>query len=316
MWLVRHRIFIYVLVSVITLSSTAAITFWGLRPSIEFTGGSLLEVSYGVGRPEKTSVEEKLSPLSLGEYSLRASGESGYILRTRTLSAEEYATVESTLRGAASGGEMTLVRTALVGPMIGSELKSKAGVAIVIVVILIGLYVAFAFREVSRPISSWWYGLITILVLVHDVLVPAGVYAAAGHFWGAEVDVLFVTALLTILGYSVNDTIVVFDRIREHLRINEADRREEPFENLVGRAIYATLGRSFNTSFTVLLVVLALLFLGGDTTRFFSLTLAAGVIAGTYSSIALASPLLVSVYHAQKKNHSKEENKEKNKGKK
>lgn len=316
MWLVRHRIFIYILVSTITLSSVAAIAFWGLRPSIEFTGGSLLEVSYSAERPEKASVEEKLAPLALGEYSLRTSGENGYIVRTRALSAEEHAIAENALREARTSGEMTLIRSALVGPVIGSELKSKAAVAIVIVVILIGLYVAFAFRKVSRPISSWWYGFITIFVLVHDVLVPAGVYAAAGHFLGAEVDVLFVTALLTILGYSVNDTIVVFDRIREHLRINEAERTTEPFDALVGRAIYATLGRSFNTSFTVLLVVLALLFLGGETTRFFSLTLAAGVVAGTYSSIALASPLLVSVYNAQKKNHSEEEGKEKSKGKK
>lgn len=316
MWLVRNRILIYISVCVITLSALAAILFWGLRPSIEFTGGSLLEVSYSTERPEKASVEEKLMPLALGEYSLRTSGESGYILRTRALSAEEHIQAENALREATEGGEMTLIRSALVGPVIGSELKSKAGVAVALVVILIGLYVAFAFREVSRPISSWWYGLITIFVLVHDVLVPAGVYAVAGHFLGAEVDVLFVTALLTILGYSVNDTIVVFDRIREHLRINEAEKIEEPFDALVGRAIYATLARSFNTSFTVLLVVLALLFLGGETTRFFSLTLAAGVIAGTYSSIALASPLLVSVYNMQKKNHFKEGNREKNKGKK
>lgn len=301
MWLVKHRSLIYCLVGIITLGSVGAITLWGLHPSIEFTGGSLMEMSYPNGRPDKAVVETVLAPLALGTYSLRTSGPDGYLLRTRALTPEESSTVEKTMRSASSGNTGTLVRTALVGPTIGTELKNKAGVAVMVVVLLIGLYVAFAFRQVSRPVSSWWYGFITIFVLAHDVLVPAGVYAAAGHFLGAEVDVLFVTALLTILGYSVNDTIVVFDRIREHLRVNEATHANEPFETLVGRAIHATLGRSFNTSFTVLLVVLALLFLGGETTRFFALVLAAGVVAGTYSSIVLASPLLVSVHRFQEK---------------
>ena len=155
------------------------------------------------------------------------------------------------------------------------------------------LYIAWAFRKVSKPVTSWAYGVAVILILVHDLLVPAGFYAVLAHFTGAQIDTLFVVALLAILGYSVNDTIVIFDRVREHLAKNEKVGANQSFDEVVGRSITETLGRSINTSLTVVLALVALALFGSPVTLNFSLVLLAGVIAGTYSSILLAAPLLV-----------------------
>jgi preprotein translocase subunit SecF len=155
------------------------------------------------------------------------------------------------------------------------------------------LYIAWAFRKVSKPVSSWAYGFSVIVILIHDLLIPAGLYAIIAHFTGAQIDTLFVVALLAILGYSVNDTIVIFDRVREHLEKNEKTGQKQLFSEVVGRSITETLGRSINTSLTVVLALAALAFFGSPMTVHFALVLLAGVIAGTYSSILLAAPLLV-----------------------
>jgi preprotein translocase subunit SecF len=180
-----------------------------------------------------------------------------------------------------------------VGPILGKELRDKAFFAIAVVVLIIIFFIAFAFRKVSKPVSSWKYGTIAIVVLVHDIMLPVGLFAIMGHFFGAEVDGLFVMALLAILGYSINDTIVVFDRIRENLKYNADSNTHEDFEFTVGKSLNQTYVRSFNTSLTTSLTLLALFFFGSESTHYFSLTLLAGVIAGTYSSIFLAAPMLV-----------------------
>jgi len=162
-----------------------------------------------------------------------------------------------------------------------------------LVLLAIVLFVAFAFRKVSKPISSWVYGLVTILALTHDVLIPTGVFAFLGHFYGFEVDTLFVTALLVILGFSVHDTIVVFDRIRENLHKNEEDRDKKDFETIVGESINQTFVRSINTSLTTLFAIFMLYILGPDSIKNFSLALLIGITAGTYSSIFIGSTLLV-----------------------
>ena len=162
----------------------------------------------------------------------------------------------------------------------------------ILVMIMIVLYIAFAFRKVSKPISSFYYGLMAVVALIHDVTLPAGVFAFLGHYYGVEVDTLFVTALLTVLGFSVHDTIVVFDRIRENLKDGG---NKNDFEKVVGSSVNQTIGRSINTSLTVILVLLAMFFLGGESTKYFSLALLIGVAIGTYSSIFLASPLLVTI---------------------
>jgi len=188
------------------------------------------------------------------------------------------------------GGAENLIqkRFNTIGPAIGEELKQKAYIAMGIVVLAIILFIAFAFRKVSEPVSSWKYGFVAILALMHDIIIPTGVFALLGLFTGAEVDILFVTALLAILGFSVNDTIVVFDRIRENLMLNKERNKNENFAETVGHSLEQTFARSINTSLTTLLVLLTLLFVGGESTKYFALTLVIGVIAGTYSSIFLA----------------------------
>lgn len=191
-------------------------------------------------------------------------------------------------------------RFSAIGPTVGSQLATNAVWGILAVVIAIILFVTFAFRKVSEPVSSWVYGSTAIVALIHDILLPTGVFAVLGYTMGAQVDLLFVMALLAILGFSVNDTIVVFDRIRENLREGYEGSEEDTFAETVGLSLEQTYARSINTSLTTLVVLAALFLLGGESTELFSLTLLIGVIAGTYSSIFLASPLLVKIRQWQK----------------
>lgn len=270
--------------------SLAALGLWGLKPGIDLAGGSLLQVSYPAGRPPVGMVHTAVDGLGLGEVRVQGTGEFDYVLRQRDLGNEERTILLQSLR---TLGEMKEVQFTSIGPSIGAELLQKAWIAITLVVVLIILFIAFAFRHVSKPIASWKYGVVTIITLLHDIIIPAGLFALLGFVMGAEVDALFIVALLTILGISINDTIVVFDRIRENLRLNEERRKREEFGDVVGKSITQTITRSINTSVTVIIVLVALYFLGPVATKAFALTLIVGMIAGTYSSIFLASPLLV-----------------------
>jgi preprotein translocase subunit SecF len=179
-----------------------------------------------------------------------------------------------------------------IGPSVGASLRKNAIIAIILVIIGISLYIAYAFRKTSRPVSSWKYGWITLLSLFHDVSIPAGLLAVLGRFLNVEIDTNFIVALLVVMGFSVHDTIVVFDRIRENLLLN---RGKEKFEKIVNNSINQTLARSINTSFTLILVLIALYFVGPSDLKFFVLTLLVGVTTGIYSSIFIASPALVVV---------------------
>jgi len=298
--------------AVILLASIAIVATLGLNLGIDFTGGALTEIAYNE-KPDKATLESKLNQLDLGGYSLREAvddtGRTGYMLRTRDLSETERVAVEDIMTGEIEGAEIT--RFTSIGPVIGQELRGKATKAIIAVSLIIILYVAFAFRGVSYPVGSWMYGSITILALIHDVLVPTAVMSLLGYFMGVEVDVLFVMALLAVLGYSVNDTIVVFDRVRENLlqyrqekkrtvTVDGGLQREEidykltkPIAEIVGLSVSQTLMRSINTSVTTLLALVALYVLGGAVTQIFALILVVGVVAGTFSSICLANPLLI-----------------------
>lgn len=290
---------IFFIISAVTVSiSLLTVIIWGLNYGIDFTGGSLTEVSYPDGRPGKEEVEEHLGALSIGGFSLRESNERGYILRTRDLTEEERVAVQNAL--ALNGSvSMEQERFNSIGPIIGEELRNKAFIAVGVVVVAIIFFIAFAFRKVSRPVSSWKYGLIAIIALLHDIIIPIGLFAVLGVFLGAEVDVLFIMALLAILGYSVNDTIVVFDRVRENLRDNEERNMREDFATTVGKSLNQTYVRSVNTSLTTMFVLVTLFILGAPATQYFALTLLVGVIAGTYSSIFLATPLLVALNDRQ-----------------
>ncbi len=284
--------YFFILPAVLTILSLAALATWGLKPGIDLVGGSLLQVEYPAGRPPVEMVRTAVSnaKIGLGEVRVQPSGDYGYILRQRDLTIEEKNVLLQPLRNM---GEMEEVQFTSIGPSLGAELMRKAWIAIALVVLCIIAFIAFAFRGVSKPVASWKYGVVAIITLLHDIIVPVGLFALLGYTHGAEVDALFIVALLTILGISINDTIVVFDRIRENLRLNNEKGRHESFEHVVGHSIMQTLARSINTSLTVVIVLAALYFVGPLATQNFALTLIVGMIAGTYSSIFLASPLLV-----------------------
>ena len=269
-----------------------AIGFFGLPLSIDFTGGSLVEVEYQTVRPDLLTLKEQVSVVPLGEVSLRESGERGVVLRSRTLSPEEHDAVIAAL---SQGGANPVIelRSNSVGPSMGSELAIKALYAIGAVILTIMLYIAWAFRKVSKPVPSWGYGIIVVLMLMIDIIVPTGFYAILAHYTGAQVDVLFVVALLALLGYCVNDVIVIFDRIREHLKLNDEKNIKEDFEVTIGKSIDETMGRSINTALTVVLALLAIIFWGPEVTRNFALTILVGVVIGTFSSICRSAPLLI-----------------------
>ncbi len=299
MFVIRHKIFFFALSGILVLASLFAIGYWGLRPGVDFTGGTILQVRYAEITPAPEELEMLLTEAGFEVSNVRT-GDNGLIVRMETLEEGDRDTIQGLLASGATTSSATIERLSSVGPSVGEELRRKTIVAIVLVVIMIILYIAFTFRKVSKPISSWTYGFVAIVTLLHDIIIPAGVFAVLGYFSGLEADTLFVVALLTILGLSVNDTIVVFDRIRENLRIHQERNTKEEFSLTVGKSLEQTYVRSFNTSFTVILVLLVLFFLGGPTIHSFMLTLLVGQVAGTYSSIFIASPLLVAIANQKK----------------
>lgn len=288
--IVTHRTVYFWITGLILAGALCAIVFFGLPLDIEFTGGSLMQVSYQSGRPELAVIQEQVATIPLGTVSVRAVGSDAVSIRTRTMTPEEHTAVLAVLSRNASTTEAAYTS---VGPTLGGQFASKALWALIAVALAIVLYIAFAFRKVSRPVPSWGYGLAVIACLIHDLIIPAGFFAILAHFTNVQVDALFVTALLALLGYSVNDTIIIFDRVREHLAYNEKTRITESFEQTVGKSITETITRSINTSLTVVLALLALALFGAAATRMFALVILVGVIAGTYSSILLAAPLLI-----------------------
>ena len=298
MWIIKNRVAFYILSGLLLGLSVLALAIWGVKPGVDFSGGSVLEVNFTENNPGKTVVVEKIDSLKLdlGDYSVRETGNSGYIVRLKSIDEAEKGQIVGSLE---TLGKMEEKRFNTIGPVLGAELRNKAIMSFVLVLILITLFIAYAFRHVSKPVSSWKYGYVAILTLLHDMLIPIGVFSVMGHFYGVEVDTLFIVAILVILGYSINDTIIVFDRIRENLSKVRDDERNEKFEEVVGAGLKQTIGRSVNTSFTTLLSLLAIYFIGGEVTKYFALALIIGVIAGAYSSIFFASPVLVSIKNRQ-----------------
>ncbi len=246
-----------------------------------------MEIEWKAEAPANAVIKDNFSKLEMGEVFLQSTGEKGLMLRFKDVDEAGYQKVFDSLKKA---GELEEKRFDSVGPVIGQELKNRAYSAILLVLVLIVLYIAFAFRKVSRPIASWKYGLAAVIALFHDIFIPAGIFSILGHFKGVEIDLLFVTGLLTILGFSVHDTIVVFDRIRENLRRGTGNG----FEDTVNLSINQTITRSINTSLTVFFTLLAIFIFGGESTKYFALLLMIGIFFGTYSSIFVASSLLVS----------------------
>jgi preprotein translocase subunit SecF len=310
---------------VLVAVSIVFLLMWGLKFGIDFTGGSLLEVKFLENRPSVTEVNSALADLNLGSLVTQPVDENGMIFRFQNIDEDIHQEVLKRLRELVASDEQrgenmevtetqnepdeTLevdsntesdqedslaiasveeLRFDAVGPSIGSELKKKSVSAIFIVLIAMIAYIAWAFRFVSKPVASWKYGLAATIALFHDVIITMGVFSFLGYFYNVEISTAFVAAILTVLGYSVNDTIIVFDRIRENL-----PKSDENFEDTVNISVNQSISRSINTSFTTLIVLLSIFFFGGETIRDFVLALAVGISIGTYSSIFLASPILV-----------------------
>lgn len=291
---------IWLAISLITgIISLGLVITWGLKPGIDFTGGSLMELNFSESRPETMAVNKILENLDYKNNVVQNSGEQSLIIRTGFVPEEKHQEILKEIR-AQYETENNIVREErfeTIGASISQQLRQRALWAIILVSLGIIAYVAYAFRKVSKPIASWKYGLLAIVALLHDLFLVMGVFAILGRYLGVEVDTAFVVALLTVLGYSVNDTIVVYDRIRENL----LKRTSEEFGDVVNNGLNQTLARSINTTITTLFPLVALYFLGGATIHNFILALIIGVASGAYSSIFIASPLLVMVEKWQRR---------------
>ena len=303
MFIIKHKkIFISISI-VLVLLSVASLFIFGLRVGIDFNGGALTEVVYKVslptgqaGRPAQSDLDTAFKALDLGSVLIQPTGELGYIVKSLDLNEAQHILLLKTL---SQDGESPLEEKNFnsIGPSVGRELTRKAIIAIVLVSLGIIFFIAFAFRKVSKPVSSWKYGLMAVVSLLHDVIIPIGLFTLLSYFYGAEIDTLFVVAALTILGLSVSDTIVIFDRIRENLK----DKTGISFSEIVGKSLDQSYMRSIFTSLTVIIVLLSLFFFGPESKKYFALMLTAGMFFGTYSSIFLASPLLVLVEEWQER---------------
>ncbi len=282
---------------ILIVASVIAVAIWGLKFGIDFTGGSIQEIQWNIARPDSAAVSAIYKEHGVSSIEIQNSGTSESYARFQNIDENKHAEILNALRekfaDAKTSADKVLTEKSFssIGPSVGGEMQKKSLYAMVMVLLAIVIYIAWAFRKVSRPVASWKYGIAAVIALLHDVFIPIGVFSVLGHYLGYEINILFVTALLTVLGFSVHDTIVVFDRIRENLL-----KRNGEFEEIVNYSVTQTMARSINTSLTVMIVLLAVYFFGGVSVRNFVLTLIIGVFFGTYSSIFIASPVLV-VWH-------------------
>jgi preprotein translocase subunit SecF len=270
--------------------AVASIAIFGFRLGIDFVGGTLWQVEFNESDVTKESLTTTFEETIGAEDFIiteQGGGES-FFVRLKEISEDQHQEYKTALES--EYGELTELRFETIGASIGREVRSRAITAFVLVLIIISFYIAFVFRKVSKPVNSWKYGLITLVTLFHDAIIPAGLIAFLGTVSSAEVDTNFIVAILVVIGFSVHDTIVVFDRVREHLK--DEKKQHVTFEALVNESVNETFARSLNTSITLVLVLVALLYLGSSTLFYFILTILVGTLVGTYSSIFLASPLL------------------------
>ncbi len=289
---IKYKNIYYWISGTFCLLSLLAVIFLGLVPGIEFSGGSVIEVEYAQERPTTEEVVKKLEVAGLHEVNVQPLGESGFLIKVRESEEQVY----EVMTGALDSAEVRQFEA--IGPTVGSELKRKAVMAIVISSVLVIFYISIIFQQKSGSVNSLKYGVIaTGIAFFHDILILTGIFAVLGYFYGVPVTVPIVVAFLTTLGYSLNDTVVIFDRIRENLRLKEKDREEKSsrgeLEVVVNKSLNEILGRSLSTSLTTLLVLFSLMFFVGGDIYYFTLALIMGVALGTYSSIFLAGPLVL-----------------------
>lgn len=301
MFIVKNRIAFYILSTILIGSSLFAYFNYGLNYGIDFTGGSSVEIQPIATSTTVTQAEaKKVLDQTFEGAVVRPYGEFGFIIKTKDVIDSKDVSFSTKLNSVLPTHKIERVDT--IGPTLGAELKQKSITSIVLVLIAIVLFITFAFRQVSGVVPSWKYGAAAIVALFHDVIIPVGFFSAMNHFTGGyEIDALFITALLVVLGFSIHDTIVVFDRVRENLRVV----KNKSFEEVVGISVSETFVRSINTSLTTILALIAVYVWGPDTTHHFALALIIGIAAGTYSSIFVGSNLLVSMAGSVKKGKSK-----------
>lgn len=286
MGIVKLRYLWYTISAVLIVGSVIVVAAYGLRFGIDFTGGSLLSLRFEE-RPTSVEIERSLDGIDIGSMRIQPVGETDVNIRSKVLDEATHQAAVARLNE--TFGNVVELRFDAIGPAIGAELRSKSMQALGIAFLAILAYIAYAFRRVSAPVKNWKYGIVTLVAAIHDVIVPIGVFAVLGLVANVEVDTAFVVAILTVLGYSINDTIVVLDRVRENIH-----KMSGSFAEIVNTSLKQTIVRSLNTSITTLFALVAVYFFGGDTLKPFALALIIGIVAGTYSSIFIASPLLVS----------------------
>lgn len=284
--LMRFKLVYFILSLLIILPGLYFLVTSGLKLGIDFTGGALLEYKFE-RQIDLNELKQQVSSQGVEIGQITPAANNTYIMRTQQIDQGKIDNLKVSLNQ--KFGKVEERRVEFVGPLIGSELRQKAILAVVLASLVIVLYIAFSFRKIPKPQSSWRFGITAVVALIHDILVVVGAFAIFGKLLGVEIDTLFVTALLTVIGFSVHDTIVVFDRIRENLTKNIGKK----FIDVANISIIQTLGRSLNTSLTVVFVLLAMLLFGGETIRWFVVALLVGIISGTYSSIFNATVLLV-----------------------
>lgn len=287
----------FVISIILILPGTIALFVWGLKPGIDFTGGQEIEVA---GEVSQSELRDIVSKTGVNEITVTTSGSDRLVARFSDKEVENPENVRQNIKTLLAEKNLTETAYSSVGPSVSRDITRNALIGVGLASIAILLYIAFAFRNTPPPVSPWSFGATAIVALLHDALFLLGIFAILGHFFGVQVDALFVTAILTVIGFSVHDTIVVYDRIRENLR-----KLNKPFEEIVNISINETLARSLNTSVTVVLVLSAFYMFGGESIKYFVLALLIGIISGTYSSIFNASPLLV-VYNNWKIKKSKQ----------
>jgi preprotein translocase subunit SecF len=284
--IVKRRYLYFGISLLVIIPGMIALAIWGLPLAIDFTGGSLLDVSFEAGKtPAPAQVVALYDEFGYPDSLVQTAGSNEIIVRSKALDESTRANIVSAMEKRFNS-TVTVQRFDNVGPAVGQEVATRAAGAVGLAAVGILIYITFAFRGIPH---AFRYGVSAIIAMLHDVAVVVGVEAILGHFLGWEVDALFLTALLTVIGFSVHDSIVVFDRIRENANIY----RRLPYETVVNHSIVQTLDRSINTQLTVMFTLLALALFGGITIRHFVVTLLVGVFSGTYSSIFNASPILV-----------------------
>jgi len=287
---VKYRKIYFIFSGLIIIGSLVFLVIFGLKAGIDFTGGSILELEFKTERPSNPEIREWLKEFDLGDFSLQPANEKGLILRMKDISEDVHQQILEKLK---VNGELEEKRFESIGPVIGRELKEKTKILIAFSLLSIVFYIAIAFRKVQKPVSSWQYGIASLFILSHDILIPLGIFALLGKFYQIQMTIPIICALLTVVGYAVNNVVVVYDRLRENLLKTLQRDIFLGFEETANRAINQTLTRQINTSLTTLFPLMSIFFLGGETLKYFALTLILGIVAGTYSSIFLAVPILV-----------------------